>query len=379
MTETWLKITINIICSQFAVLMLAKIENKREKHLPDYRLFELMLISICILLISHSLVLLTNGSTAGIRLVLLRISVSVLFPMAGIMVMTYAIYIDKLVNSEKRRPVSWFFPYFIPLFLIVGFNIASEYTGWFFGFDELGYFHTGRFIYIPIILCFGYVFSAMIMVLKHKKNMNSREYANLLSVPIPMIVAGSLQSFFNEYPILLPGCALSLFLVFSNIQERRLSYDHLTGAYNRQKLDEFLEGMMESARRTGKGFSAFLADVNQFKSINDNFGHSEGDRALITVVNTIQKEIRSNDFLARYAGDEFVAVFPSCSDKELVEIVSRIHQRFSAFTDRTNRYPLGISIGAAVFDPHLDGDPDQYIKRLDNLMYIEKKASKAGR
>ena len=371
--EIWLKITINIICSQFAVLMLAKIQNKKEKQLLDYRLFTAMLITISFLLVVHSIALITNGSESIIGHIILRISVSVLIPGAAFLAMIYAIHIEKITNKILRGRNHLLIPYFFPLIIIIGLNTASEYTGWFFIFDDNGYFQTGRFLYIPIILSFSYIIFALALVVKRRKSMNAREYVNIFSVPIPMIVAASLQSFYQEIPILLPGCVLSLFLVFSNIQERRLSFDHLTGAYNRQTLDEFLDMMIEDSKGSGKPFAALLADVNKFKYINDNYGHTEGDTALVKVVKTIRAEIRHNDFLARYAGDEFVVVFPNCEEDELDSIVNRIKKSFSELFIPENKYSLSISIGASVFSADNDHDSEVYIKRLDSMMYQDKK------
>ena len=369
----WLKITINIICSQFAVLMFAKIENRNEKKYHDYRLFQVMLITIIFLLVLHSISLLLNGSKDSLSRIVLRSSISLLFPASTFLAMTYAIYIEVTLNRTYRPKTFWIIPYIIPLIFIFIINIVSVFTEWLFKFDESGYYQPGNYIYIPIILSFCYVFAAIYKIIIKKKTMDKMEFSNLVTVPIPMIVAGSLQSFLQTYPILLPGCVLSLFLVFSNIQHRRLSFDHLTGAYNRQKLEEFLAYLSENSKTTGKPFSAMLADVNHFKNINDTFGHIEGDKALITVVELMRSGIRNVDFLARYAGDEFVIVFPDCDEKKMDKIISRIKHKFIEHSAKKTKYSLSISIGASVFNPLSDTKPENFIKKLDGIMYENKK------
>jgi len=371
--EIWLKITINFICSQFALIMLVKIANKKEKHLNDYKLFKIMLITICVLLLAHSLALFTNGTIEGTKHIILGICMFILFPTTAFMTMIYAIYIEIITSKITRHTKYYISLYSIPFILSVGLNTASEYTGWFFFFDDNGCIQKGPYLAVPIIISFSYIFAAMLTVVKRRKQLNRSEFFNLLSIPLPMFIAGTIQSYVQEIPILLPGCVLSLFLIFSIIQERRLSFDHLTGAYNRQKLDEFLEIMIENTSSTGKKFSALLADVNKFKSINDTYGHTEGDKALIAVVDTIKSEIRNNDFLARYAGDEFVVLFPNCKEAELANIIDRIHQKFALRTSLENKYPLSISIGADSFRTGVDIDAEQFIKRLDALMYQNKK------
>ncbi len=372
MTEVWLKTIINIICSQFAVLMFAKIENKKENNHHDYRLFKIMLLTIIVLLLLHSLTLFTNGSKEAPGKIILQASVFLLFPAAGFLAMIYAIYMEKIIKTVKRRFRYWLFLYTIPLIIITGLCVASEFTHWFFTFDDEGYFHQGRFFYIPIIISFGYVITALFRVISQRKNMNIREYSDLVAMPVPMIVTGTLQSFFPEFPILLPGCVLTLFLVFSIIQDRRLSFDHLTGAYNRQKLDEYLELMSGNSTASGKNFAAMLADVNKFKFINDTYGHLQGDLALIEVVKTIRSGIRNIDFLARYAGDEFVVIFPDCNEQQLNSIISRINQNFSLIAAKNTKYKLSISIGADVYNHEVFKNPEHFIEHLDALMYKSK-------
>jgi diguanylate cyclase (GGDEF) domain len=180
-----------------------------------------------------------------------------------------------------------------------------------------------------------------------------------------------------EYVILLPAFVLSLLILGTNIHERRLTYDYLTGAYNRRRLDEFLGAMLSEARRSGRPLAAFLADVNDFKRINDRFGHDAGDMALVEVVRIVKSCLRRDDFLARYAGDEFVAVLPNCSESELESIEARIHGAFETASSAQSSYALSISVGGAAFDANVDKEAEGYVKRLDALMYDEKKARKA--
>jgi diguanylate cyclase (GGDEF) domain len=182
-----------------------------------------------------------------------------------------------------------------------------------------------------------------------------------------------------EYVILLPAYVLSLLVLYINIQERRLSCDYLTGAYNRRRLDEFLGAMMADARRSGRPFDAFLADVNDRKLINDRFDHDSGDAALAEVVRIMKSALRRDDSLTRYAGDEFVAVLPNCESPELESVVARVHRGFAARPEAETRYALSISVGAAVFDAAIDSAPEEYAKRLDALMYEEKRARKVAR
>ena len=134
---------------------------------------------------------------------------------------------------------------------------------------------------------------------------------------------------------------------------------------------------MREARDRHKVFAGFLADVDCFKSINDRFGHAEGDRALIRTAKLLKSCLRTEDFLARFAGDEFVAILPGVSTDELRAIVERVERQFASHRPKGG-YLLSVSLGADVYRPDADLDADAYLKRLDELMYREKEKRKLG-
>jgi diguanylate cyclase (GGDEF)-like protein len=371
--EIELKLNILLFCSQIAMLMFGSLQNKKERNRLDYRLFLAMLLVVCVELIAGSAALVADGSGSRLGQAVLRNSVVINFATISLVTMMYAIYVEYATFGESRRPRKRIALYLLPSFGVLCLSFASLFTGWLFSFDESGHWRNGRFSYLPTIVSYGYLVFAIVVLMRRRKTMSSRDFANLASFPVPIAVLGVLQSFLQEYVILMPANILSLFILYADIQERRLTYDYLTGAYNRKRLDEYLGAMIDGARGSGKAFSAFLGDVNDFKRINDSFGHTEGDAALIAVTRTIKKCLRSDDFLARYAGDEFVAVLPNCGEGELHAIMDRIADSFRSYSESQGKYPLSISLGGAVFDPAADTDAEALIKRMDGMMYAEKK------
>jgi diguanylate cyclase (GGDEF)-like protein len=235
---------------------------------------------------------------------------------------------------------------------------------------------------------FAFVFVIMIA---RRRAIAGRTVIALLFFPLPPAIAGAIQIRFYGLVLLWPATVLSLLVIFINIQQRKLSIDYLTGVFNRRRLAEYTEARVREVRddhggqaRRGRRlagprtFSGFLADVDDFKAINDRFGHATGDEALVAAARIIKSCLRTDDFLARYAGDEFVAILPLSNEEELESIVGRLRARFvDGSLPRDERFRLSLSVGASVFDPDVDMGVDQYIARLDSLMYIEKSAKKA--
>ena len=211
------------------------------------------------------------------------------------------------------------------------------------------------------------------LVVARRRTVDARTFMGLIVFPVLPAIAGLLQMNYYGLVLIWPAMVVSLLVIYVSIQQRKLSSDYLTGAFNRRRLDEYLGTRVRDARP----FAGFLADLDDFKSINDRFGHTVGDEALVEPVGLIRASLRSEDFLARYAGDEFVVILPLSDEETLDHVVRRLRERFAAFSPRGGQYRLRLSIGQAVFDPRIDENGDKYIERLDSLMYREKETKKA--
>lgn len=168
---------------------------------------------------------------------------------------------------------------------------------------------------------------------------------------------------------LLSRLRVSLFL------EKKLARsDPLTGAANGRTFYESVSHTVERMMRDEKPLTLAYLDLDNFKWLNDNLGHSAGDEALCELVRIIHHNIRATDLLARLGGDEFALLLPECGPDEAVAILERIQQRFT-MQMMNKQWPVTISIGATTF-PKPIRDIDAMVRRVDELMYQAKKAGK---
>jgi diguanylate cyclase (GGDEF)-like protein len=134
------------------------------------------------------------------------------------------------------------------------------------------------------------------------------------------------------------------------------------------------------ARRNNRPFQVIMLDLDDFKIVNDSFGHKIGDRMLREVASLIQNQLREYDFLARYAGDEFVALLPDLTVQQVDELRERIETIVSSFSlgvGAQTRARVGISIGASIFGA--DGETlDHLLIAADQAMYRAKSAHKTS-
>ena len=157
------------------------------------------------------------------------------------------------------------------------------------------------------------------------------------------------------------------------------THDQLTNLYNRHYIDEHLKQHVHRAKRYDQSFSLLYMDLNQFKPINDKYGHTAGDDIIRQVAERIKEMVRESDVVARIGGDEFLVVLEQTEqDTDVEAIVSRI------ITSLTEPYNLpsaitasiGVSVGIAIFPKH-GHDAAELLKSADNAMYAAKQSGQS--
>jgi diguanylate cyclase (GGDEF)-like protein/putative nucleotidyltransferase with HDIG domain len=157
--------------------------------------------------------------------------------------------------------------------------------------------------------------------------------------------------------------------------------DPLTGLPNGRYLSLRFEEEAARARRTDRTFQVVMLDLDEFKNVNDTYGHKAGDKMLREVAHLIAGQLREYDFLARSGGDEFVALVQEVVGAQVEDLCMRIESAVSKFSlplGRNRAARVGISIGTATFG--VNGDTlDQLVVAADNEMYRMKSSHRVGR
>ncbi len=157
--------------------------------------------------------------------------------------------------------------------------------------------------------------------------------------------------------------------------------DALTGLPNARYLALRFEEELSRARRMGRSFQVVMLDLDDFKIVNDSFGHKVGDKMLREMTRIIQGQLREYDFLARYAGDEFVAIVQELVGTQVDDLRHRIERSVSEFALNVRgggTAHVGISVGTATFG--VDGETlDQLLVAADQAMYRAKSTHKLAK
>lgn len=147
--------------------------------------------------------------------------------------------------------------------------------------------------------------------------------------------------------------------------------DALTGLLNRRGLNLVADRLFADAVSNGRRFAVMFADMDNFKQVNDQYGHSEGDRVLRQVGHTLKMSLRDSDIAGRYGGDEFIVILPQTTPNEAVQVARRIQSRISSWAeDNSLRCSLSVGVGEA---PTHGESLEAIMHCVDQAMYATKR------
>lgn len=178
---------------------------------------------------------------------------------------------------------------------------------------------------------------------------------------------------FRFYVLLFIPIVVILILILMGIDHSRRYFknqalrDSLTGLYNHRYLQDELRSLIKSGK--DREISFLMMDLDNFKHVNDTYGHQVGDNILKKVAETLQENVRERDIAARYGGEEFAVILPETESKEAIKVAERIRKAIKACCGCT------ISIGVSSFLEH-GTTADELIKNADLALYKAKDLSK---
>jgi diguanylate cyclase (GGDEF)-like protein/PAS domain S-box-containing protein len=162
--------------------------------------------------------------------------------------------------------------------------------------------------------------------------------------------------------------------------ERLSATDPLTGLLNRRSFSESLEARFDWATKRGSSAALFYVDLDNFKLVNDRFGHQAGDKVLLKVTEILRSQIRSRDVAARLGGDEFALFFDDMTAEAVKRKADELIQASGQLQEHSGDpdHRLGFSLGIASWDPASNEGLDSLAQRADTAMYAAKRAGKGG-
>ena len=218
----------------------------------------------------------------------------------------------------------------------------------------------------------------LISALAPIKNKATGEILGLVGVDFSQnyvdgVIAGIRNMIITAYlvSILLVGLAVNALIA---IRHRSINTDYMTKLYNKCYFDKCIKMAVSEASKNGSDFSLIVIDIDDFKVVNDHFGHLTGDEVLKNIAAAIKNQTRDNDLCFRYGGDEFVVILPNTTKNQAVAVGKRIQSTFSADIIENSGIKISISIGVAQWEPWMG--PADLTEWADKAMYSSKNKGK---
>ncbi len=344
-----------------------------EPHFLQHRLFRDMVISTMACTALEFFTWLVDGRSGQFAFFAMRIANVALFLMNIVPLILWIIYVEAQIDQDRTRlrRIVWNLG---GVFAVNGIiALSSLKTGFYFFFDAANVYRRGALHWVAVCLYLGLLGYVVILPVVRRRALPARLRMPLIFFSVPCILGVGAQMVVYGLNLAWAGAALSLLVIYTSIQNRILSTDYLTGLYNRRQLDLFLRHSVKGLRPPEK-LALFMMDIDKFKAINDTFGHPVGDMALECTAAILRKTFHHQDFIARFAGDEFAVALELKELEDLESIERRLMDKIDAF-NREGVYPfkLSISFGSAVYDPATCSSVTALVAEADRAMYEMKR------
>lgn len=277
------------------------------------------------------------------------------------------VYVDlslygKMDRIKKRYKVQIIIGAIMVLVNLINYFVPVTYT-----ITAANVYERRPFSYAYYVVIVYYFISIFALLRRFKKENGARIFINFWMFLVPVIIGTGLQFLFYGLSLAWLSSAIGLVGLFMMQQNEMAFIDPLVGIYNRQYLDHNLSAWISR----GRTFVGVMMDLDKFKSINDTFGHSEGDKALKQLTEILRGAATDGERLFRFAGDEFIVLKLSDGVDGLDDFMQRVRKSIAAFNAQRRPYMFSISYGTAFFD---GGDADLFLKKLDERMYQMKES-----
>jgi diguanylate cyclase (GGDEF)-like protein len=279
----------------------------------------------------------------------------------GLRYLDYIIFVSKEKNKRKFRL------YLAPVYLNIGFVICNLFfDGFLFRIDSANEYHRGIAAYIGNGFTFLFVEILVLSFYRNKQMITGRITQVILILTLLPVTGVLLQMLFYGLSLSIPAYTLALFISFLLMERNELLKDPLTLLNSRVQMENRLRYKLKSQ----EPFTAIMIDVNEFKNINDLYGHIIGDKVLKAVSRILLSSANFEDFVCRFGGDEFFVILESGNDIGY-SYIKRVDQVLMEYSSN-EPHSTTLSYGLLYVDHSVKYNVEELVRITDQLMYKDK-------
>jgi diguanylate cyclase (GGDEF)-like protein len=295
----------------------------------------------------------------------------------------WVVYVEIAVSRDQKIDLRRIQVLALPLAILAVMLLINLHTQFVFTISQDNVYRRGTGFAAFAVVAFMYLihaaFRALLTARRAPWKEEKRRYTPMALFMVLPAVGGLIQTFCFGVTLIWIFVAVAIMMLYIDSLNRQISADPLTGINNRRELNRYL--LRETRDPAYDGILALIMmDVDNFKQVNDTYGHYVGDGVLIAVAEILKQACKhTSAFLARYGGDEFCIVYPAENTGTVDAMIGRILADTARQNDtRGGQAGIGLSIGYAVWQPDTDKSVDDLYKRADQQMYRIKSAKKSA-
>lgn len=371
--NTYLRIDINIIAAILLIIVQLLADQRFDKKDNFNHVFIIMSRMITILLLVEAATCVINKRPELWLIPITYILHIILFALAPFLSFHLFMLVKKL--TCKLNKINMFdVVFFIPVMVHTIFVIISPFYHCIFYIDNQNIYHRGSLFLVFAMVTYMYFLLSLVYLLINRKQIIDSNYYVFLSLCILPVLGGLIQTMFYGVLLMWSSVAFSLIISFIFLQQRMLHIDYLTGAWDRGSFEYYMESRIKTYSDDKIGL--IYVDIDELKSINDQYGHAEGDLAIKESIACIRRVIGKSDMIVRMGGDEFIIILDCELQEEIDLYISKIQESIALYNKMADKnYELSCSLGGAVYNPESSSIED-FLDNIDNLMYKNKELNK---
>lgn len=223
-------------------------------------------------------------------------------------------------------------------------------------------------------ICVSFLFLGAVVLLYYPNPLLVANYTETFkSRFLASFMAVAIMSYLHEYARHRSYMAL---LVLRKKVEREARTDELTGLYNRRHMYEYMQQALQRLRRIHLPLSVLLIDIDNFKQINDNYGHQFGDDVLIRVAHTLRHSLRNHDSIARWGGEEFLVLLTETDSDSANTVAEKLRSTIEALPIDCDGEQMRMTISIGMHTANPEESLDKMLYRADENLYTAKNSGR---
>jgi diguanylate cyclase (GGDEF)-like protein len=362
------------------ILLFILVNLRKEYRMLDLKvkIFKYMIFTVLLCVLLDILMATLEGSSFFFTRFILIYGNAIQFALTCLIVFLWYLYNEQYIFKNLDHFKKWLPLTILPFLFNIILSLLSPWFGFFYTITSDNMYIRGDLFYLATITTYFYAILTAFLIHNNRYKMRNSDYGPLMFFILPPALAGLFQTL--NYGVLLigPSLTFSFLVAYVHIQSKNMELDYLTGLYTRKELEYYID-MLSKRKISKKQYGGMMIDIDNFKSINDVYGHDTGDKVLRAVSDGFISCFRNTDFVARVGGDEFVAICEIQSFADLEIIVKRIRTQIDLIN---SIYHFPFTINLSIGYDHWDTKnivKDEFMILIDKKMYLEKDAKKAIR